>query len=827
MRTASAGETPAPRAAFGGGSGTRLGTAVALWRVLLPTARLVAVIALTAVLCVPAHAGKPGPYLFMYGLRGFGDAPRIARALGLNTLYLDLPPDAPDAVAEIREEARLAKRAGLVVILGMPTTLTEAYKRSPYNRIYTRTVTEWITATVSGLRDVPNLVGWGTGQDLETCISYTDDDFRAYLQTIYPSIDALNASWGKELPNWSGASMQLIDQIDLGQPFDVGRASVDLADYKRSAYSQIMALWARAIRAADPEPSHWIFTGRIPLYRSLMSVPDGYNVVCPSAPIDGLEKDVRTHNVHAVDMARRGGKFEVIPTIRFALPPSDLYREGALAAWVREAGLHGAIGVGLEDFERLNSLTRFDDVIKRMGEELRDSAKGATFACQPKPSVAFLYEPYAAGVLVGAQPVYGHIVKLIEGEPENPYYAFRTGTAFGITDYIALEDLPLKDLSGYGAVIAPLALRIPDTVGKQLTEYALNGGTLLADIGLGRYEAGTWQRPPASMRKLFGELNLENLKSLAGDLSVGEPNRYFPSLVPGMASRGTFSMSAKGGTVGGKRYAISGWAGQTLLPGGAALVAHFNQSFGKDKRPRFGGIIGIPTGAGLTVFATHRLWAYWVPDDPMYMAFHYDLCARGARGQVLGTGLWGNAVEVAFGDQAAYLLNTTGREISANVAMFATDDRAYTNAFTSFTSTLHDVTGRRAGTVVLTVDLVPRRILECHSVPLAVQPYVGEAHVLMSDYSPQQVVFRIAGNGAAINTTRRDRGEVFTKADPTRVRIALTAGAYPISAGSRHQVTVVPDKGETLAEVLTADEEGRLQFNEEITRATVTIKPAG
>ena len=790
--------------------------AVAVWGPLL----------LAVLFCVPAHAGKPGPYLFMYGLCGFDEAPRTARALGLNTLYIDLPSDAPNQLADIKNEARAAKKAGLVVILGLPTTLSDAYKCSPYNRIYTRTVTEWITATVTGLKDIPNLVGWGTGHDLETCISYTDDDFRTYLRGAYPSIDDLNASWGKQFPNWSGVSMELTAAVDLGQPFDVGRATVDLADYKRNTYSQIMALWAQAIRAADPEPSHWLFTGRIPLYRSLMSVPDGYNVVCPSAPIDGLEKDPRTHNVHAVDMARRGGKFQAIPTLRFALPPSELYRDGVLRTWIREAGLHGAIGVGLQDFERLNALTRLDDAVKRLGEDVREGLKGATFACEPKPSIAFLYEPYAAGALVGTQPVYGHIVKLIEGEPENPYYAFRTGTAFGPTDYIALEDLPLKDLSSYGLIIAPMALRIPDVVGKQLTDYSFNGGTILADIGLGMYEAGTWKHPPASMVRIFGELTLENLKSLAGELTVGEPNRYFPSLVPGMAAKGTFAMQAKGGTVGGKRYAISGWSGQTLLPPGASVVAHFNHFFGKDKRPRFSGILGIPTGAGLTAFATHRLWAYWLPDDPMYMAFHYDLCSRGARGQVLGEGLWAGAVEASFGEQAAYLFNTTKRELSANVAMFDTGDRAYTNAFTSFTAALHDIIGRRAGTVVLTVDLPPQRISECHSIPLTVQPYAGEAHVLLDDYSPQQVAFHIAGDGAGINT-RREAKEVFTKAAVTRVRVTLSAGVYSVAPGSRHQVTLVPDRGDTVTDTLTADDEGRLQFSQDITRAAVTITPAG
>jgi len=84
---------------------------------------LAALLLCLSALALPAdEPDRPGPLIFIHGLQG-RDAAQTALAMGCNTIYFDLPLDAPLLLPSIRTCIAEAHEHGLSVLIGLRTCL--------------------------------------------------------------------------------------------------------------------------------------------------------------------------------------------------------------------------------------------------------------------------------------------------------------------------------------------------------------------------------------------------------------------------------------------------------------------------------------------------------------------------------------------------------------------------------------------------------------------------------------------------------------------------------------------------------------------------------
>jgi len=299
-------------------------------------ARLIAVAVVILASCVIAYA-QSGPFVFAYGLQGDGAA-EAAAAIGLNTLYLEVPPRYDSVLSDIRSQIAAADRAGLQVIVGLPTIPPGPVAIAADDPDLVAYAARVVAEVVAPLKDTPALAGWAVGDYVEDKLRYTDAGFIQYLQQDYGRLEALNAVWGTAFGAWTQITIEKTTTLDDEQPFGVGRSSIALADYRREAFATVLELWARQVRSTDADTP--LFTGRIGLYRCLTAVPDSYDFVMPAISPDELEFDKLAHNVHAVDIARQAGRFQVVRALRVPVPGEFIYSKDALQRWINQAALH-------------------------------------------------------------------------------------------------------------------------------------------------------------------------------------------------------------------------------------------------------------------------------------------------------------------------------------------------------------------------------------------------------------------------------------------------------------------------------------------------------
>ncbi|NPV47220.1 MAG: hypothetical protein HPY69_09695 [Armatimonadetes bacterium] len=797
----------------------------------LLTAALACVASSWAVLAAPMTSRSAGPFTFVYGLERLGDLP-VVRDLGLNTLYVDLRPADLADLEPCRTLIRAAHSEGLQVIVGLPTTEPVAGRVGPCDTPYRESVREIITFAVSRLRSEPAVTAWATGHSLERTLKYSDQDFRAYLQLGYPSLDHLNASWGSNLQTWMQVTMDSARAADEAQSHGVGRASVDLADYQVWAFREVMRDWLETIRSLDPDRP--VLTGRVTLYRSLVSIPDGYDMVCVSMPPDILEPDLYAHNVHALDIARRGGRFRVLQVLRCPHPSSDAYATDAFRDWLQLAAVHGAAGIAVEDWSLLEVAYAGEvrqDGHRRLTEALRETAN-LPFGIQPQPTAAVLYEPYAEGLQVTNQPVYGYLRDLLPGEPSSLAYALRLGTRYGVMDYLTLEDLADADLRRYGVVMAPACLKLGPAEAELLAGYVRSGGAVLADLGLGMYQSNSWVQLPKPWMEVCGLQWLGNLEGKAGDLAVAAQVPELPSVQPGMRSHapemprqrveGLYRSTAV--ATDRRPFSVIGETAEGRANADALAFAHLALRFDEQRQACFRGLIANRYGAGLAVFATHALWSRWPLTDALSQALHGDLLARRARYALTQTGLLQENLHFAGSADDVLLFNRERGAQVAEVLAFDAEGLAYQGGCTQFTAAPTQV-GLPPGTARLLALVPGRGTVHLQRRPVLVQPLSGEAMVQVVEYTPQRVELVVGGSDATVRSWR-DRRLEMVASRPCEVRLLLRNGAYAVRPGSRHTVTLTWRAGESQTATLIASPEGELDLSGAYRLDTLVITPA-
>ena len=110
---------------------------------------------------------------------------------------------------------------------------------------------------------------------------------------------------------------------------------------------------------------------------------------------------------------------------------------------------------------------------------------------------------------------------------------------------------------------------------------------------------------------------------------------------------------------------------------------------------------------------------------------------------------------------------------------------------------------------------------------MRIRPEVGDAHARPLVYGPGLIMFDVGGNGAQWGRARRGASESFHSGSPTRLRLSVDDGLYPVSAGSVHQVTLQEGREGAKTWSAAADHRGRLDFWLTVTGGRLSIAPAG
>ncbi|HEY3398289.1 MAG TPA: hypothetical protein VGM19_11610 [Armatimonadota bacterium] len=781
-------------------------------------------------------------WTWLYGLQGSA-APETALRLGLTTLYLPVTTSVSD-LEDCRRVVATAHQAGLQVIIALPC-LSAKQPADPWDPAFREDAGARLRTVVRQLQAEPGVDAWAVADYPERELQLTPTDFQAFLQTRYPSLPALNAAWGSAFPTWGDITPTTARALDAQQPFAVGRASIEVADFQADGLHRLLAFWADEVRGLDP--TRPLFTGRLALYRSLVSVPDSYRYVVPEMPVEVLEADLLSQNVQAVDLARQGGAREVVPSLRLPVPPDPNYATGrTLARWLREAALHGARGAAVDGLTRLRDNPSSADVTEKLTAALR-SVAGA-FCVRPRCRLAILYEPYAEGLAVEKLPVYGYLAGLAPGEPSLLMQTLRLGGCYGLVDYLSRDQLVSADLGGYSAILAPTALRLPPEVQGKLRTYVERGGRFVCDLGAGLFETGAWLALPPDLARICGVTAFGALDTRAGDLNFNAPSPVFPSLIPPAHTRGFakprperftgtpnelrtwtfeglmgFVNLAPGARPLGVITALVKQPAPAAPPGQGNAALRAAQLAEQQRSTQFAGLMAQPYGQGWALYCTTTLWARWDPSDPLFAAFHNDLWAPRARFQ-LDRSAGGAPVEFCPGEESVSLLNVTDRAQTALVTALSDDNRLYDGALAQ----VAPLPGRLVGPAALrlTWDLAAGQLLTAPCRPVAVQPLGSTALAFLNSYSAAGISLEVAGPGALVSRDLQ-RHRTFSAGQAVDLQVAVSDGEYRVAPGSWHTVTVDRGFGAPLVSTVAANEDGVLLLPLNVRRARIEIAPGG
>ncbi|MBI3947304.1 MAG: beta-galactosidase [Armatimonadetes bacterium] len=715
------------------------------------------------------------------------------RAAGFDAVRVDVPWQASPAWEGTDAQVAAAREQGLRVILAprMAAPPPGAGLPDPDDEEYRGRLKLWIEGVVEHFRGNETVLAWMAPDEPEQALQLTDAGLRRYLAGRYREVAALNQAWGtryRALPDISSAGVLVATQP---RALGISRAGTDMALYRRQALVRLMELWARFLHAADERRP--VLTGATGRYRSLISVPEGYDgVVARVAPplTPGGEPAAES-----VAIASRSGRFTVIAS----LPPSDLLN--ALGGAI----LHGAAGVAVEDGRAL----RANPLLRTKLKAALDGWRGSLAATRmPRPTAAILYEPFADSHPTGSPYFTGYLAGADAGELEPLFAALRRGTPFGQVGFLAQEDLGAERLSGYRVLFCPMALSLSGDDLQTLSAFVVGGGVLVADVGFGCYEVGgetaSWSVPLAA---LLGFRALWPPIPAGGALRIYEKCDLFPSLLPGVMTAPT------GGGVppfGDLATLIEPLVGSTVF---AATVDR--SMWG---RRMYGGLLVRSLGKGWTVFSSMKLWQRWSPSDPLYQAFHRDLLARSPVVALRDAPLLGGDVQVAAfeGGLAAHHTGTR----SALVAMDVPGEDLYAGPC------LNECRGALAGSTVVHAGLKPGALGLYERVPIRCLLPRGTVTVAVECYGPEGVKLALCGGKPRLSLSAEGRA-VMEGSSPQSARLVIGDGRYPVRPDSLHRVRVKDlETGRAQEHTVRVGANGRIELDKEFGSDVITVTPA-
>ncbi len=761
------------------------------------------------------------PHTPLLGAFGVTEAQQLDayKELGLNTVWVDAPYSPEGRDAQVVELIGAAEARGLKVIVRIPTGLgwlggTGEHRPSPYNQPYAEAVAQLVEYMTRLYGQSSAVIGWAAEHEADLRLQETDQDLRSYLKGRYATVAELNARWGTRFASLDLPALSHVE-AEPETPFAINAAMLDVADFRRALRHDLLALWAQTIRRSDPE--RLVCTGRLTTPTTLVDVPRAYDVVVADVPPLPADADAALAGLKALALARRGG---LMPAVATVYPPPPLVfpsraeeeaRARVVVQSIDQATLHGAMGVCFADWPALQANVR-------MHGPVADCLASGTVQRRLRESpanTAAIVHPAQSPSLVG--PV----------EADGLEAVFGRGTRYGQFDMLGTADLAVADLDRYSCLLLPQVYFLDDEALARLQQYVLKGGAVVADVGVGVGESGSWLRLPPRLAAFLGVQRVVQAKNAfatglrGGDARVVVAYKDLPSVPLDAKTIG----SAPGPL---RPVTFTGWHTLVVPTADARALAVVESA--RDERNEFqlAGLLVRRAGSGLVLYSSLPLWRYWLPACPVFQGLHNDLLRRRGGLQLLDeptllprgavVGMSAETAWVQHGDRLPRLLR---------LYVPGAGDRAYLGGAAEADAGAVAASGLRSGAEVVTVHAPPEVVTEARPVEIVCEPLAGTCTTVVRAYAPHLAQFELATNNMRLTTG--PEGSLRLRAGgPAQVRVTVSAGTYRVEPGSTHQVTITDARGTQRERTLTltADDRGRLRFTELFRHDAVTVRPA-
>ena len=733
-------------------------------------------------------------------------------ALGLNTVCVELGGVSEAQLARAPSLAAGAEERGLLVVIALRAGMLRdgagnELAIDPGSEGYAQAVEAFVTAAVEGVGEHPRLIAWAVEAVPPANVTIDDAGFISYLRKWYASLNALNGSWGTTYTQWDGMTLDAARDVDSGLPYGIGRASVDSASYREVAYADALSLWARVIRAADPR--RLILAAALPDYRSMASVPAAFDGMVLETYPTTAEADWETHNVQAVDIARRANRFAAVQTLEVSAETT----EAEAASWAGLALAHGATGVAFSSWSAVRDSEGLRSALPWIARMVVEQG----YPVVPRAQMAVVYEPVAGGAMMRGRALYGYLDGVTPGSPTNLFAAARWGSRYGLLDVVRSDDLVEVDLSQYGMIIAPMVFYLTDKSQLALHNYVLRGGVLVVDAGIGMYQAeGRTDSMPSVIREILGlrYLDLGGLGqegATRGEVIYGEtydpaaPTETVP-LAPGQEGKETDPALT--------RFV----QGMELFLTQADVAQYLGEDFVSDDEAGFR-VKGL--GKGFAVYSPEFLYDNWDASYADFNDFHDRVFAHGSDLEITEPeGMWPGVAATfcegwSVGVASPYGVPTSVLARGAGNQMYWVPSgavRLYSAA-----------TGDR---VELLFPGWP--LARAVTVPIYVWPLAEEGVAAVSVVRYDRDGIELVLNGTW-NAARVQGGEVeMVGGEATPVAIEVKSGRYRVSPDSVHRVVVQQGPRGRMSrewEVMPNPDTGALVIEDTIGQTRIIIEP--
>lgn len=709
-------------------------------------------------------------YLFLFSTFQAHSLPFLSFALGLqdakelqeykkwgfNSVWVDIYYN--DSQMEKKEALiRLATKEDLIPIICLHLESPALGVCSPLNQDYRGRTSEWVKTIVEKFKDIPKLV-WALGYDPAVAVKYSEEDFLSYLLMWYGSFPNLSQAWGTEVNFPSEVTLDLVEKLSADKEkevprYGVSRASLDLAVYKWWSLRDLLNLWLGELKGVDNNKEHWIITGMLRDYKSIVSVPLGYDGICVALYPGEVEMDILAHNPHGIAIARRGGLFTPLTILKITKEGEYKTTPFMLQQWINNAYIEGAGGIGFDSWANLKDLPELREIVMKKRTPIK-----------PVNRIAILYEPFLEGYNLNGRGLYGFFKSTLLNQPSDLFYALRLGSIYGGFDFLSIEDLDKINIYQYKVILAPSAFLIPAEAKEILQSFVLLGGILVADIGFDCYEGGALSATTKFLRDNFGIDGFFTITKGRGNFKINIEHPLFPLLKKNMESNG----NAKG-------FSVDGCIGFVYVGAKTDILATLGSIVGAGGRMAVAGIMVKKVGLGWTIYSTFPLWRNWLPYNKLFNEFHFSLFGWGENSYLLDS-LFPSMGRIVFLQDGVALLNLLPRKTT--LTYITPDDKFYVGCVTA-------PYGEAEKEVIVPLNEGELRVLS-QPIPLQIQP--SDLIVQVMSYDKEKVKLKVLGRGGQVYLSNDNVSTMpmFTTAGT----ILLGNGEYKIDRGSKHKITI-------------------------------------